>query len=247
MLLHSRLRSGATVALALLVALTGGCASAVPGVSGPASTPSTASVPSSAGSPSAAPPAGPAVTGVGTAGGGELPPDLLLPNEGERSAVSEFSDWTTNNAPGQAWLLDPCRPTAYPTDAQRVGFRTVSRTGPEAADARQLAQYPTPEIAAEVMAGFRRALAACSTGGQPADGTGWQWVTAEAPDLGDEGLLAASTVGGPGFSPTGDRVAVTRVGSAVFLAFGSGEYSTAALDGGAADARAVAQTFIDSL
>ena len=176
-----------------------------------------------------------------------MPVGVLLPNENEPSTSPDFTDWTTDTTAGQQWLLDPCRPTAYPTDPQRSSFRTVDRTGPEARDARQLAEYPTPEVAGEVVAGFRRALAACATGGQAAQGNGWQWVTADVPGLGDDGLVAASTVGGPGFSPTGDRIAVTRVGSAVFLAYASGEYSTAALDGGAGSVQQVAETFVDSL
>jgi hypothetical protein len=70
----------------------------------------------------------------------DMPP---LPDEGRRSTVAEFTDWITDPAPERAWLLDPCLPTAYPTDGQRVGFRTVSREGPEAFDARQLGVYPT--------------------------------------------------------------------------------------------------------
>jgi hypothetical protein len=176
-----------------------------------------------------------------------IPPGLLLPGEGERSTSPDFTDWTTDNALGQAWLLDPCRPTAYPTDGARTAFRTVSRTGPEAADARQLAVYPTPQTAADTVAGFRRALAACATGGNAAEGARWQWVTAEVPGLGDEGLVAASTVGGPGFSPSGARIAVTRSGSTVFLAYLGGESSTAELDGGTELAQQVARTYLDSL
>lgn len=175
-----------------------------------------------------------------------IPADLLLPNEGERSTQPEFTDWTTDDAVDQAWLLDPCMPTAYPTDQQRTRFRTVSQTGPEAHDARQLAVYPSAEVATEALAGFRRALAACSIGTTRA-GSRWQWVSEDVPTLGDEGLVAGSTVGGGEFSPTGNRIAVTRVGDVVFLAYGAGEFSTAALDGGAGDAQAVAQEFLDSL
>ncbi len=79
------------------------------------------------------------------------------------------------------------------------------------------------------------------------DGSRWEWVTRDEPGLGDGGLLAASTVGGPGFSPAGDRVAVTRVGSTVFLAFSSGESGAAEIDGAAEEVRRVAQQFLDSL
>jgi hypothetical protein len=178
---------------------------------------------------------------------GPIPAGLRLPNEGEKSDSPEFTDWITDNAVGQPWLLDACQPTDYPTDRRRLAFRSVSRTGPEAHDARQLAVYPSPEVAAEVLAGFRRALAACATGTSP-QGLTWQWVSQDAPDLGDEGLLAASVIGvGPGASPAGDRIAVTRIGTAVFLAYGGGEFQSAEIDGGAEAARDVAQQFLDSL
>ena len=158
----------------------------------------------------------------------DIPP---LPDEGGRGDGAELSDWTTDNTTARPWLLDPCRPTAYPTDRQRTGFRTVSRTGPEQFDARQLALYPTPAVAAEVMAGFRRALAACETGGRPTEGSRWRWVNSDlGSTVGEEGFLAASTTGGTSFSPSNERIAVTRVGSMVFLAFAGGEGSTAELD-----------------
>jgi hypothetical protein len=175
-----------------------------------------------------------------------VPDTLLLPDEGGRSTVAEFTDWTTDRTLDRAWLLDPCLPTAYPTDRQRTRFRTVSREGPEAQDARQLGEYPTPDAAAEVLAGFRRALDACSTG-RADHGATWTWVTADAPDLGDDGFLAASTFVGPQYSSHGARIAVTRAGSAVFLAYAGSEYSTAELDGGAQAVREVAQRFLDSL
>jgi hypothetical protein len=189
----------------------------------------------------AAPVSGPAPTSSPTV------PDMpLLPDEGRRSTVVEFTDWITDPALDRAWLLDPCLPTAYPTDGQRVGFRTVSREGPEAFDARQLGVYPTADVAAEVLAGFRRVLAACRTG-QLQGGARWTWVTAEAPDLGDEGFLAASTFVAPEYASNGARIAVTRAGNSVFLAHATGEYYTAEIDDGAQAVREVAQRFLDSL
>jgi hypothetical protein len=174
-------------------------------------------------------------------------PDMpLLPDEGRRSTVVEFTDWITDPALDRAWLLDPCLPTAYPTDGRRVGFRTVSREGPEAFDARQLGVYPTDAVAAEVLAGFRRVLAACRTGQLPG-GARWTWVTAEAPDLGDEGFLAASTFVAPEYASNGARIAVTRAGNSVFLAHATGEYYTAEIDDGAQAVREVAERFLDSL
>ncbi len=175
-----------------------------------------------------------------------VPDTLLLPDEGGRSTVAEFTDWVTDPALDRAWLLDPCLPTAYPTDRQRVRFRTVSREGPEAFDARQLGVYPTAEVAAEVLAGFRRVLAACRTGQQDG-GARWTWVTSDVPGLGDDGFLAASSFVAPEYASHGARVAVTRVGSAVFLAHAGGEYYTAEIDDGARAVREVAQRFLDSL
>jgi hypothetical protein len=161
--------------------------------------------------------------------------------------MAEFTDWLTDPALDRAWLLDPCLPTEYPSDRRRVRFRTVSREGPEAFDARQLGVYPTAEVAAEVLAGFRRVLDACRTGQQAGGGSQWVWVNADAPGLGDDGFLAASTFSGPGYASHGARIAVTRVGNAVFLAHAGGEYSTAAMDDGAQAVREVAQRFLDSL
>jgi hypothetical protein len=205
-------------ALAVLVALVS-CAAPAPAAAGSGPAPTTA----------------PAV-----------PEALLLPDEGRRSTVAEFTDWITDPAPDRAWLLDPCLPTAYPTDRQRVRFRTVSRKGPEAFDARQLGVYPSAEVAAEVLAGFRRVLAACRTG-QQEGGARWTWVTADVPGLGDDGFLAASSFVAPEYASHGARVAVTRVGSAVFLAHAGGEYYTAEIDDGAQAVREVAQRFLDSL
>ncbi len=106
--------------------------------------------------------------------------------------------------------------------------------------------YPDPAVAAQAVAGFRRVLAACRTGGRAAEGNRWRWVSAEVPGLGDEGFVAASTRGGPGFSAAGDRIAVTRTGSAVFLACASGEFTTAEIDDGARAVQQVARAFLDS-
>jgi hypothetical protein len=224
----------AAVAVAVLAVLTG-CAEPRPAAA-TSSSPSASSP--SASSPSASSPSASSASAV--------PDALLLPDEGRRSAVAEFTDWITDPTLDRAWLLDPCLPTEYPSDRQRVRFRTVSREGPEAFDARQLGVYPTAEVAAEVLAGFRRVLDACRTG-QQAGGSQWIWVTADAPDLGDDGFLAASTFSGPEYASHGARIAVTRAGSAVFLAHAGGEYSTAELDDGAQAIREVAQRFLDSL
>ena len=173
---------------------------------------------------------------------GEVP----LPNEGERSTAPDVSDWTTSTVTQQPWLLEPCGPTAYPTDAARTSFRTVSRSGPQSEAARQLAVYPSPEHAAETVTGFRRVIEACGTGGRAGGGAA-RWDTRYLPDLGDEGFVAAGTVAGPGYAPNGDRIAVTRVGSAVFLASVHGRYATTKLDDGVGEVRRVAEQFLGSV
>jgi hypothetical protein len=235
------LRGGVVLAaLAVLTACTGPTpAPPPPPVPTAAPAPTSDAAAPSASAPATAPSVRPPVRAPLVVPGG-----VLLPNEGQRTDSPEFTDWATDNRPGQAWLLDPCQPTTYPTDAQRVSFRTVSRTGPEAHDARQLAVYPSTAVAGEAVAGFRRALDACAAGTTPT-GLRWKWVSQDVPDLGDGGLLAASVFGDE--SPTGDRIALARAGSAVFLAYLGGEYGTADLDQGAADARAVVQRFLDSL
>lgn len=175
-----------------------------------------------------------------------IPPGLLLPNENEPASGSDTTAWETDNTPDREWLLDACRPTDYPTDAQRTGFRTVSRTGPELFQARQLAVYDSESTATEAMAGFTRALTACRTGGDAAQGKAWQWNFEEIP-VGDEGIVAASNTGGPTFAPYGNRVAVTRVDAMVFLAFDEGEYGSAEIDDGARTTQQVAEKFVASL
>lgn len=222
---------------------TAGVVAVLVGLAGCAGPPSVApAAPSSSAASSTAASSTAAPTAAATA----VPDSLLLPDEGRRATTAEFTDWTTDRTLTRAWLLDPCLPTTYPTDGRRVRFRTVSREGPEAFDARQLGVYPDADVAAEVLAGFRRVLDACREGQRPG-GAPWTWATADAPGLGDDGFLAASVFRAPGYSSHGVRVAVTRVGSAVFLAHAGGEYNTAEIDDGAQAAREVAQRFLDSL
>jgi hypothetical protein len=226
-----------TMATALVVA---GCVSqpsAVPTTAAPPTTPSTTGGTPSASFSATSSPQAP-VSSRALA-------NLLLPNENEGSTSAEVTKWTTDNTIGQQWLLDPCRPTAYPTDSKRTAFRTVSRTGPELRQARQAATFPTADTAAEVLAGFRRALTACKTGGNAAEGNAWKWVTEDI-DVGDDGFVAASNIGGPNYSLSGNRIAVTRTGSLVFLAYDEGEYGTAEIDEGARLTQRVAERFAAS-
>lgn len=229
MVRRGRVQIRGAAAFAVLAIATAGltaCASGVAGSTGPSDGPARGR---------------PATTSVVLA---STPSDLLLPDEARPGTAADLTDWETDRSPTRPWLLDPCRPTAYPTDIQRVDFRTVSRSGPETFDARQLAAYPTAKVAAEAIAGFRRVLAACRTGGDAANGTLWQYVVDDRGGLGDEGFVAASTTGGPTFAPAGERLAVTRVGSMVFLAYSRGEYGTAEVDDGARKAERIAREFL---
>lgn len=198
----------------------------------------------------AAPPetAAPAAPAAATTAAAPTTTEVLLPDEGERSeAPGELTDWTTDRTLDRAWLLDACQPTDYPTDQQRLSFRTVSQTGPESLDARQLAEYPSPEVAGEAMDGFRRALAACATGRDP-QGISWEWRTQDVSGLGEDAFLAATTsVGDDGVPHGGSRIAVTRVDDQVFMAYTFGEIYTAELDHSAAEVQEVAQRFVDLL
>jgi len=225
------------MAMAVVVA---GCGDRNAGADGPATTRPTSTTGTS---PATTPQTSSTPAPTQTTG---IPPGLLLPNENEPADNSDVTAWETDDTADKPWLLDPCRPTDFPTDADRTGFRTVSRTGPELFQARQLAVYDSESTATEAMAGFSRALTACKTGGDAAQGKAWQW-TVEEIAVGDEGILAASTTGGPTYAPYGNRIAVTRVGAMVFLAYDEGEYGSAAIDEGARLTQQVAEKFVASL
>jgi len=227
--------------MAVVAVMVAGCGDQDAAADGPTGT-RTETTDTSSSTPETSISSSPAATETESAG---IPPDLLLPNEGE-PGDGEVTAWETDNTADKAWLLDACRPTDYPTDAQRTGFRTVSRTGPELFQARQLAVYDSESTATEAMAGFTRALSACKTGGDPAQGKAWKWEHKEIA-VGDEGILAASTTGGPTAAPYGNRIAVARVGAMVFLAFDEGEYQSAEFDGGAEQAQQVAEKFVASV
>jgi hypothetical protein len=225
------------MAMAVVVA---GCGDGNATADGPATTQPTGTTSTTGTSMSTTPPTASSPTATETAG---IPPGLLLPNEGEPADSSDVTAWETDDTADKPWLLDPCRPTDFPTDTDRTGFRTVSRTGPELFQARQLAVYDSESTATEAMAGFTRALTACKTGGDAAQGEAWQWAFEEIA-VGDEGLLAASKTGE---APFGNRVAVTRVDAMVFLAFDEGEYGSAEIDEGARLTQQVAEKFVASL
>jgi hypothetical protein len=85
-------------------------------------------------------------------------------------------------------------------------------------------------------------LTACRTGGDAKQGEAWQW-NSEPIDAGDEGFVAASSISGELAAPFGHRVAATRVGTMVFLAYDEGEYGTATIDDGAREVQRVAEEF----
>lgn len=244
---RTMLRPGKAIVgmVAVVAVAVAGCGDQDATADGPTETRTTTTDPSSTTpqtSTSSSPAAPEVEAETGSAG---IPPGLLLPNEGE-PGDAEVTAWKTDDTADEPWLLDPCRPTDYPTDDNRTGFRTVSRTGPELFQARQLAVYDSESTAIEAMAGFTRALTACKTGGDAAQGGAWQWATREIA-VGDEGVLAASTTGGPNAAPYGNRIAVTRVGAMVFLAYDEGEYQSAEFDGGAEQTQLVAEEFVGSV
>jgi len=144
---------------------------------------------------------------------------------------------TRTDSLGTEWALDPCSPTTYPTDRLRTDFYQVRRDGPEHAEVRHVAVYPSEAAAYEVMAGFRRVLTACAqrvSSDVPLSLT--QHDTKELP-LGDDGLLVVTSyfqdtsyLGDPGPGkwgqpPGGGYTAVIRVGNAVYMALVYGEWT----------------------
>src|SRR5262245_36303271 len=138
------IRLGVGVTTLTLVTLAG-CGAAVGSTPTPPPIGTAAPEPTTAGPTSSVP-----APGTSEPATGPIPAGLLLPDEGRPGdcepgdvpGATCFGAWMTDVSPGKAWLLDPCRPTAYPTDAARSSFRTVSQTGgAEALSARQLAVY----------------------------------------------------------------------------------------------------------
>lgn len=173
--------------------------------SAPSPVPSVSSIPSPTprSSPTAAPTSGNPLAGFHFQEEATWKP---IPNE---VTVTRSDDLRT------AWALDPCTPTAYPTDRQRVAMASLVMSGPEAGDVRQLAVYPDAATAAEVMAGFRRVLAACAS---PAGSTG-KYVTAPI-SVADEGLVVAQSIYYQSGTqvPGGGYYVLVRDGRSVYLA-----------------------------
>lgn len=145
---------------------------------------------------------------------------------------------------GTAWLLDPCMPTAYPTDGERDAMTSLTRTRAEGGwfEARQLAVYPDEATAAKAMAGFRRAVAVCGSTDRTAGG-GPRYSSQLPADPGDEARIFWDVYLTESREPVhGGYTVVMREGRSVYLAAVSGPFiSTGPPDPGATDLIAVAK------
>lgn len=186
----------------------------------PSTAPTTKPLPTPSGAPS---PSGPSPTTAPTDANGRNPlagfhfrEEATWRPTGE-SMVNRSDDLRT------AWALDPCMPTAYPTDAQRLAMATLRRDGPEAVDVRQLAVYPDAASAAEAMAGFRRVLAACGSRLEPAGTTNAFVMTPIR--IADEGLVVVQSISYSGTPvPGGSYDVLVRDGRSVYLALTGREF-----------------------
>lgn len=174
--------------------------------------------PSGAPSPSAtgSSPPSPAGSPTGVGASGNPLAGFHFPEEATWRPVPHEVTVERSDAVGTPWALDPCLPTAYPTDQQRIAMVSLNRLGPEAGDVRQLAVYPDVATAADVMAGFRRVLAACARPSYP--GGPNTYVTAPV-HIGDEGLVVVDSSYQDGRqAPGGGYSVVMRDGRSVYLA-----------------------------
>ncbi len=186
----------------------------------PTPAPSSAPLPLPTGSSVPSPSASP--TGSGTSGNPLA--GFHLPEEKKWLAYPPAVTVTLSRDPMTAWLLDPCIPTAYPTDSQRVAMLTLTSSEGESSAGRQLAVYPDAATAADVMTGFRRVLAACATHHSPSGSTEYYFSSPVA--LGDEALLAWNVSKDPSGRqvPFGGYDVVVRDGRSVYLASIGGEF-----------------------
>lgn len=135
-----------------------------------------------------------------------------------------------------AWLLDPCLPTAYPTDGERMAMTSITRTRSEGAwfEGRQLAVYPDEATAARAMAVFRRAVAVC--GSTDRTEVGGPSRSSQFPaDPGDEGRIFCDYYLSERREPArGGYTVVMRDGRSVYLAAVSGPFTSTRPTGPAA-------------
>ena len=121
------------------------------------------------------------------------------------------------------WALDPCNPTAYPSDQRRTAMRSLQRSGPEFAESLQLALYADASTAASVLAEFTSALNRCRDTSPDGGTTHWIW-TSEDLDMSDGGVIAILRYEVDGLQALGSQyVAAYRTGNAIVMRSSSGE------------------------
>jgi hypothetical protein len=156
------------------------CGSATEGAAQtPASPPSQSAGPTGpAQPPQPARPSPPALTSE--SGQPSLPPDYTLVLEAS-TLVVEFGGPVATDV-STPWVLDPCVPTAYPSDRSRTSFRSVTYSAGDAGETAQVATYVDAAAAEDAVAGFGRAVAACGNGAgaDPVPGSGViRWTDAD--------------------------------------------------------------------
>lgn len=127
---------------------------------------------------------------------------------------------TRSRDPDAPWALDPCHPTAHPTDPARTSSLRLTRSGPGLRHNLHLALYRDERTAAEVLAGFRRVLSACARRISGDDGPAatrevWRYQRLA---VGEDAVIATAgyTVEDRAVSGVASAAAV-RVGNAVFV------------------------------
>lgn len=186
---------------------------AEPSPSSPLSSFSPAAVPS----PTPRPSRPPVLRHSGSAGKGPLT-GFRFPEESTwRTIPGDITVELTDDVRTD-WNLNPCDPTVYPTDRERIAMRTLGEVGQEHFGGRQIVVYADEATAAEAMAGFRRVLAACSRTHRV-----WGWRPL---DLGDEALVdwAASFQDGHQV-PDGGYDVIVRDGRSVYMASDGAEWA----------------------
>jgi hypothetical protein len=123
----------------------------------------------------------------------------------------------------EPWALDPCNPTAYPSDQRRTAMRSLQRSGPEFAEALQLALYADASTAASVLGEFTSALDHCRDTSPDGGTTHWIWISEDL-DMSDGGVIAILRYEVDGLQALGSQyVAAYRTGNAIVMRSSSGE------------------------
>jgi hypothetical protein len=164
---------------------------------------------------------------------------VLLQSEDLPSPAEGF-EWQVVEAPAQApatsALYDPCRPTAYPTDDDRVevAVQRLQVVDVEFGDAPEtpglvqvVARYPSPAVAAEMFAGLGRVARQCAATPTDVGVVRSEVLASTATRLLIEVRVEGQRVTGP------DTVAIERRGDVVVIAdLGIGERSLGLSDVG---------------